>query len=326
MRHLPVWAACSLLTITAASAQIATTGEFTASQACPALQSIRNGTNPGDVKLEPGHSYPMIAKNKQAATHYLVAVDGASPRERWVEVSCGVVGGAPAPTPTASSTGGDGVVATHVLAISWEPAFCEEKGEKAECQKETEQSFDATHFSLHGLWPQPIGKYYCGVDRALITADKRNRWWDLPAPDLSAATHDRLSAVMPGVLSGLERHEWIKHGTCFGADANTYFNREADLAEQINASAPRELFAGKIGQSVSLDDIRAAFDKAFGAGAGARVVVHCQGGGAEREVSELIIYLAGDVNGTAPLSDLVHAAAPPDDANCPSGLVAETAR
>ena len=327
MRRLPVWVASSLLMITAASAQIAATGAFKANQACPAVQSIHNGTNPGDVKLEPGRSYPLIAKNKQAATHYLVAVEGASPRERWVEVGCGDVGGASAPTPApSSSAGGDGVEATHVLAVSWEPAFCEEKGEKAECQRETEQSFEATHFSLHGLWPQPEGKYYCGVDRALKDADRRNHWGDLPEPDLSAATHDRLAAEMPGVLSGLERHEWIKHGTCFGADANTYFNREAELAEQLNASTARELFATKIGQSVSLADIRGVFDTAFGAGAGARVVVHCQGSGGQREISELIIYLAGEVNGSAPLANLIHAAAPPDEPNCPSGLVAETAR
>jgi ribonuclease T2 len=330
VRGLPVWAAVSLLTITAASAQIAATGAFKASKACLALQSIRSGTNPGNVQLEIGQSYPLIAKNKQDATYYRVAVEGASPRERWVEVGCGDVGGAqsPTPAPAPTSAGGDGVEATHVLAVSWEPAFCEEKGEKAECQRETEQSFEATHFSLHGLWPQPNGNFYCGVDRALKDADKRNHWADLPEPDLSAATHDRLATEMPGILSGLERHEWIKHGTCFGADANTYFNREAELAEQLNASPARELFAGKIGQSVSLAEIRGAFDAAFGAGAGARVVVHCQGNGAEREISELIIYLAGAVNGPAPLADLIHTSAPPSpsEPNCPSGLVAETAR
>jgi ribonuclease T2 len=324
VRGLPVWAAVSLLTITAASAQIAVTGAFKASKACPALQSIRNGTNPGDVKLELGQSYPLIAKNKQDATHYLVAIDGASPRERWVEVGCGDVGGATTPTPTPTSAGGGGATATHVLDVSWEPAFCEGHGEKAECQRETEQSFEATHFSLHGLWPQPKGHYYCGVDRTLKDADKRNHWGDLPEPDLSAATRDRLAAVMPGVLSGLERHEWIKHGTCYGGDANTYFNRAAELAEQLNASAARELFAGKIGQSVSLADIRGAFDAAFGAGAGARVVVDCPPNSGE--VSELVIYLAGDVNGSAPLADLIHAAAPPDEPNCPGGVVAETAR
>ena len=56
---------------------------------------------------------------------------------------------------------GEGVTATYVLAISWEPAFCEDHEGKSECQRETEQTFDATHFSLHGLWPQPKGNFYC---------------------------------------------------------------------------------------------------------------------------------------------------------------------
>ena len=167
-----------------------------------------------------------------------------------------------------------------MLAISWEPAFCEDHEGKSECQRETEQSFDATHFSLHGLWPQPNGNFYChGVDRTLKEADKRNHWFELPEPDLDAATRDRLAAVMPGVLSGLERHEWIKHGTCFGGEANAYFNRAAGLAEQVNASPVRALFASKIGQSVTSAEIRAAFDKGFGEGAGARVEVHCLNGG-----------------------------------------------
>ena len=62
---------------------------------------------------------------------------------------------------------------------------------------------------------------------------------------------------MPGVLSGLERHEWIKHGTCFGGEANAYFNRAAGLAEQVNASPVRALFASRIGQGVTSAEIRA---------------------------------------------------------------------
>jgi hypothetical protein len=39
---------------------------------------------------------------------------------------------------------------------------------------------------------------------------------------------------MPGFQSGLRRHEWIvDHGACYGTAADSYFNRAADLAEQI---------------------------------------------------------------------------------------------
>jgi ribonuclease T2 len=315
--------AAATLSLTApVRADIAMSGDFKAAKACDALQSIRKGTNPGDVKLTPGQAYPLLAKNRPDATHYRVAVEGANPRERWVEIGCGSVAGEPAPAPAAAPGGGK---ATHVLALGWEPAFCEEHGDKAECQRETQQTFDATHFILHGLWPQPIGNFYCGVDRSLQMADRHSHWWELPEPELSAPTRVRLTAVMPGVLSGLERHEWIKHGTCFHSDANAYFNRAAQLAEAVNASAAQALFEKRIGQRVSAEEIRAAFDKTFGAGAGDRVEVHCQGDGDEREISEIVVSLAGDVSGSAPLADLIRAA-PAVDAKCPGGNVAEAER
>lgn len=321
-------AAIAAICLTArARAEIAMSGDFKATKACDAVQSIRKGTNPGDIKLAPGHAYPLLAKNRPDATHYRVAVEGASPRERWVEIGCGEVAGVSAPAAAGGAAASAAVAgdATHVLALGWEPAFCEEHGDKAECQRETQQSFDATHFILHGLWPQPIGNFYCGVDRSLQMADRHSHWFELPEPDLSAATRERLTAVMPGVFSGLERHEWIKHGTCFHTDANAYFNRAAQLVEAVNASAAQALFEKRIGQRVSADEIRAAFDQTFGAGAGERVEVHCQGDGDEREISEIVVSLAGDVNGSAPLADLIRAA-PAVDAKCPSGIVAEAER
>ena len=99
MRALFISAALTLLAVAPATAQIAMTGDFKAAKACPALQSIRKGTNPGDVMLQPGHSYSLIGKNKPDATHYLVAIDGAEPRERWVEVGCGETAEQPTPNP-----------------------------------------------------------------------------------------------------------------------------------------------------------------------------------------------------------------------------------
>jgi len=104
MRALFISAALTLLAVAPGTAQIAMTGDFKAAKACPALQSIRKGTNPGDVMLEPGRSYSLIGKNKPDATHYLVAIDGAEPRERWVEVGCGETAERPTPNPSAGAT------------------------------------------------------------------------------------------------------------------------------------------------------------------------------------------------------------------------------
>jgi ribonuclease T2 len=318
--------------LTPASAQVAMSGTLVAKQACPAYQSIHKQTNPGGVMIEPGRSYPVTGKNKPEATYYQITVDGASPAQRWVAVACGDVNGEAAPSTGAQTTGAQatgaqatGARATHVLALGWEPAFCLEHADKTECASETGQSFDATHLSLHGLWPQPRGKAYCtSLGQQFAATDRRHDWASLPEPDLSDATKKRLSAVMPGYQSGLERHEWIVHGTCFGATADSYFNRAAELVEQVNASGVRDLFAANVGKSISSDAIQAAFDKAFGAGAGARVTVSCQGRGSQRTIGELVISLAGDVAGSAPIGDLILAAAP-SQAGCPSGLVVQPA-
>lgn len=53
-----------------------------------------------------------------------------------------------------------------------------------------------------------------------------------------------------------------------------------------------------------------ALDETFGAGAGARVILCCTGRGENRKITELVISLAGDVTGSAPLGELIHAAWP----------------
>ena len=72
-----------------ASADVAASGSFVATKGCPAFQSFRKGINPGGVKIEIGHSYPLLAKNASNVTHYRIRIDGASPPERWVSVDCG---------------------------------------------------------------------------------------------------------------------------------------------------------------------------------------------------------------------------------------------
>ena len=226
-----------------------------------------------------------------------------------------------APTPAPPVPGGtSGARATHVLAMGWEPAFCEDHRDKKECRDLSSTDFAATHVSLHGLWPQPRGTQYCNVAPNLREIDRDHDWNDLPEPDVSANTLTRLAAVMPGVQSKLERHEWIVHGTCFGGNAEGYFARAAGLAEAVDASKVSQLFADNVGRSLSAEAIRAAFDDAFGAGAGARVTVSCNGRGENRKITELVISLAGDVAGNAPLADLIRAAQPVPP-GCPSGIV-----
>jgi ribonuclease T2 len=194
--------------------------------------------------------------------------------------------------------------------------------DKTECRAETPSGFDATHFSLHGLWPQPRGTEYCGVEHDLVDLDHRHDWKDLPAVPLDAAVRQHLEQVMPGTQSLLERHEWLTHGTCYyGKDANTYFSTAASLIDEVNGSAVRDLFASHVGQQLSAEDVRSAFNAAFGAGAGDRVRLSCTRDGSRRLLTEITIGIAKPPQTGAKLADLIHAAGGTDNAGCPSGLV-----
>ncbi len=320
---------------TSAFAQVKMDGEFAATQACPAVQSIKKGTNPGGFSVEAGKSYHVIGKNKEQASHYWVEVPGANPAQRWVAVDCGTVdgvatstvaagGGAPVDTskgtvkPKPKSKGSKDGVPYYAFAISWEPAFCDAMKGKAECQIETAASYAASHFSLHGLWPQPRRNVFCGVDRATAALDDQHQWDALPAPQLSAATKAALDKVMPGTQSVLERHEWVKHGTCYpGGNADQYFSDEVRLINDVNSSVVQKFMADNIGKTIQVADLRAKFDEAYGVGAGNRVHVSCSKDGM---ISELTIGLKGNISAGTKLSGLI-AASDPTDVGCASGLV-----
>ena len=323
----------TLALTTSAMAQVKLQGQFLATQVCPALLSIKKGTNPGDVSITTGTSYRLLGKNKDVATHYWIEVPGANPGQRWVALNCGTTDAADA----AASTSGAAVDTPqgtvkpkpnpkgpkdgkpfYVLALSWEPAFCEKMKGKAECKNESAASYEASHFSLHGLWPQPRRNVFCGVDRATAALDDQHQWEQLPAPQMSADTKTALDKVMPGTQSVLERHEWIKHGTCYpGGNAETYFKDAVRLTTDVTTSVVQTFIAANIGKTIKTSDLRAKFDEAYGKGAGDRVRVSCSPDGL---ISELTIGLKGDISSGTKLSDLI-AASDPTDAGCPAGVI-----
>ena len=88
--------------------------------------------------------------------------------------------------------------AFFILAVSWQPAFCETATGKPECRSQSRDRFDATHFTLHGLWPRDE---YCGVPDRHETADRDGRWSALPEVELTPALRRKLDTAMPGTLS-----------------------------------------------------------------------------------------------------------------------------
>ena len=207
-----------------------------------------------------------------------------------------------------------------VLAFSWQPAFCETASGKPECQSQSAGRYDTTHFSLHGLWPQPRSKTYCKVSRRLKATDKRGHWFDLPAVQTTVATREQLQKVMPGTRSALDRHEWVKHGTCYSRNAETYYRDSLTLMETINASSVRELFANNIGKKLTTRQIRAEFDKAFGRGVGRHVRVACAKDGKRQLIKELTLGLSGVVGPSPNLKRLTRWARSTKP-GCPGGIV-----
>lgn len=298
-------------------------GQFTATNTCPALASIRKNTNPGDIEITPGQTYPVLAQNDENASHYQIEIAGASPTQRWVTVNCGTIDATIIPAsaseittvPMQSATG-----TTYLLALSWQPNFCEGKPDKTECKNlaENPNRPEATHFVLHGLWPQPQGNDYCGVSSSDRALDEGKAWSKLPAIEekLAPATWAKLQAVMPGTVSNLHRHEWIKHGTCYQGTPEEYFSEAIALLEQINQSPVQVLIAQKIGQQLPVKDIDEKLI-VFGADTGNKVEVKCNATG----LTEMWFNLEGEITPTTPISKLLVAAQPAKPEKYPACLI-----
>jgi ribonuclease T2 len=177
----------------------------------------------------------------------------------------------------------------NLLALSWHNAFCETHRRKKECKRSflSKPKYHEKHFVLHGLWPQPKHKMYCNMERKYITMDKYKRWNKMPDIGLSAETKMNLMKVMPGFMSNLYKHEWIKHGSCYGTDAEQYYKDAIALVHQVNDSKVGDFFMKNIGKKVTLKQIRAQFDSSFGAGSGKRVELKCKKG----LITELWLHL-----------------------------------
>ncbi|WP_103125223.1 ribonuclease T2 family protein [Nostoc cycadae] len=289
-----------------AFALVPTESQFTtAVGACEAVISIKKGTNPGNVRLQPGQTYQIVGQNKDNPSHYLLEIASASPSRRWVPTSCVSADGLPTdttgkiPPVIPVAVGND-----YLLAVSWQPAFCESKPEKTECKNlaKNPNRPEATNFALHGLWPQPESNIYCGVSQTDITFDKASAWSKLPAveTELSPDTWAKLQVVMPGTASNLQRHEWIKHGTCYQGTPEEYFTESIALIDTFNKSPIQALVASNIGRQVTLKDIDQALSS-LGVNAGDKIEVKCT----NAVLGELWVNLRGDITPNTLISDLL---------------------
>ena len=332
MRYSIPLTAVLILTALPAAAFEKLDGYFIATEVCDAFQSKNRQTNPGDIFTEEMRAYGMIAINKVGGDFFQVEVPDAPVTEaRWVHVSCGVHVVA-AETQVDPGDGGgvavdpvEGPEATdNLLALSWQPAFCEMRPNKTECQALNAGQLPVAEqgLSIHGLWPQPRGNDYCGVPPALVQLDKASRWEQLPEVEMDAETREALEVAMPGTASFLERHEWIKHGTCFKGDggADEYYDDTLLIVDAINDSAIGTFLADHVGAEVETSEIRALFDEVFGADAGDAVQFDCKGDGGRVLIQELKITLSGVISPEGDIGALMRDAAA-QSIGCPRGII-----
>jgi len=300
---------------------------------CGLFNNLKHTKNRGQEVLKLDRTYEMLKHHKE---QYLLKVEYATPSQRWVDDDCltlrplrgtplyGVKQAQSTKQPVVKNTvflnnelkSADKNIAEkpqkhfvkkkrtskqNLLALSWHNAFCETHRNKKECKRGLsdllKRKASDTQFVLHGLWPQPRNKVYCNVDRALVNADKNRRWRDLPCLALDEEVEDALEKVMPGFASQLHKHEWIKHGTCYGTDASAYYTDAVSLVKQVNTSVLGKFFTQNIGKRITLQQVRVLADKTLGKGTGSRLELQCKRG----LVTELWLHLGSGSDDLATL-------------------------
>ena len=236
-----------------------------ATQACGLFNNLKHTKNNNHLVLKPGSRYEVLHHHKG---QYLLKLSDANPAQRWVDEDCLSM------SKISQAVEDKKLSQKNLLALSWHNAFCETHRYKKECKNLR----NSGNFTLHGLWPQPRGKVYCGVPKRYVIADREGRWQQLPEPKLSSETRAKLLEVMPGAVSNLHRHEWIKHGTCYGADAETYFTHAVNLVHEVRKSTVATLFQKNAGKRLRIEQVRKVFEKSFGKGSGSRVELRCKRG------------------------------------------------
>lgn len=251
---------------------------------CEAFNDIKHTKNRNNISLKKGYPYRII-EHREAQIRVLIDyISQGSVRQRWVDSDCFYKKKRIVPKKVEKKRSNE-----NILAISWQNAFCQTHQRKQECINRTKSDFGSREFLLHGLWPQPRTNQYCDVDKKNVSKDKRKQWSKLEELKLSPKTRGKLAVLMGGYESNLHRHEWIKHGSCYGTNADEYYTKAMDLLQEVNYSMVGEFFANNINQTVNIKDIRRIFDKKFGQGAGDRVDMRCKKG----LIVELWLHLKG---------------------------------
>jgi len=145
---------------------------------------------------------------------------------------------------------------TNILAMSWQPGFCERvpgNADKPECRAMMAGKLCIDHLTLHGLWPS---KRSCGTS-----------YGNCPGKNvqLQPETITYIQPWMPNwyYSSSFGAYEWRKHGTCQTTlDDDSYFRKAVDAVITFNNSLAGQYLVenqgGWISKKVLLDKVNQA--------------------------------------------------------------------
>lgn len=173
-----------------------------------------------------------------------------------------------------------GMSDSYVLALSSQPGFCQTYGYEAgkpECAHLSKNSYQANHFTLHGLWPNQNA---CGQRYGFCGVKQQNNHCDYSPLELSADVSENLKRIMPGYQYGscLERHEWNKHGSCQVLSADEYFSLAMHLVTEADQSVFGQYVTENQGKTVLLTALHDKIIEAFGKGNAGKVYLGCKSG------------------------------------------------
>lgn len=291
-------------------------GTLLATQPCEAYISKNRRTNPDHAKLTVNQGYAVIEVNKAVdPSWYRLSIPNAVPRERWVADYCGVADvqiGKKSRGNNECST--PGLEDSYVLALSWQPSFCESHRDKPECQVADERSYQARNFTLHGLWPN---KRECGINYGFC-GEVQSKPVDLckyPALALYTEVRNNLKQVMPSAAAGscLQRHVWFKHGACQTQwSVDEYFDVAIDLTRQFNASGISRFMSRNIGEIVSEDAFIKRINDAYGRNTHKSIELKCNA----KNLVDVYIYLTDNIDKKRNLRDLFNNTGREYKSNC----------
>ncbi|WP_158262662.1 ribonuclease T2 family protein [Photobacterium sanctipauli] len=277
-------------------------GTFIATEQCPAYQSIKKKTNPGKITTKIDASYQTLAINKPDGDWLQLRFENASPSVRWVNINCGHLNSTSAIATRNANQSSCSIANqqdSYVLAVSWQPGFCEHanfKGNKPECTALDDGKIAINHLTLHGLWPN---KKSCGINYGYCQPYK--------AMKLSDDTVASIAQWMPNFhfQTDFGSYQWKKHGSCQHRSDDEYFITATKLVEQADASPIGTYIKQRIGQSITVDDFKRYLTSQLGSKAAKRIQLSCAKG---KYLQEVRIQLPRDFEQYPSFSEKLNAA------------------